>query len=173
MTKERFIVYDGMIDFTSLHKQIFKDINAADEHTDKSAPIKLVDNNDVLSLIEALTIDFSEKDGKKCEKNCLIKRFEVEERLINTYVRTNVSKSFVDSVKFAMFRCGESGFDCRNTHLWAQNYIEKLCYLAQILELDTIIDIDEFKTHKRDLPKRNKQTLVCLLIYWALTHYNC
>lgn len=154
MTEERFIVYDGTIDFTSLQKRMFEDADATDEHTDKSASIKLVDNNNnVLMLIEALTVDFSEKDGEKYEKGCLIKRFEVEERLINTFVWTDVLKSFVDSIKYAMIKCGGCGFDCRYTYVWAQNYIDKPCYIAQILGLDTIIDIGEFRTYKKELSK--------------------
>ncbi len=154
MTEERFIEFDGGINLFGLRKLMLDVTDATDEATDRTVSMKLIDDGgNVLMLIEALSLDFSESDAKKYEKGCLIKRFEFVERLINSSVWADFIMSFVTSVRYAMIPCGDCDYQCRYTYIWAQKHKDESCVIAKVLGLDDIIDIDESRTYMGKLPK--------------------
>jgi len=154
MTEELFIEFEGEINLYSLRKVMFDADDATDGTTDLSVSMKLIDDDgNVLMLIEALTVDFSEKDAKKYEKGCLIKRFEFVKRLINSSVWADFIMSFVTSVRYAMIPCGDCDYQCRYTYIWAQKHKNESCVIAKVLGLDDTIDIDESRTYMGKLPK--------------------
>ena len=144
MTEERFIEFEGTINLFELRKVMFDATDATDEATDRTVSMKLLDDeSNVLMLIEALSLDFSESDAKKYEKGCLIKRFEFVERLIN-------SSAWAD---FIMIPCGDCDYQCRYTYIWVQKHKDEPCVIAKVLGLDDTVDIEETRTFIGKLPK--------------------
>jgi hypothetical protein len=154
MTEERFIEIEGTINLFELRKVMFDATDATDEATDRTVSMKLLDDeSNVLMLIEALSLDFSESDAKKYEKGCLIKRFEFVERLINSSAWADFIMSFVTSVRYAMIPCGDCDYQCRYTYIWVQKHKDEPCVIAKVLGLDDTVDIEETRTFIGKLPK--------------------
>lgn len=154
MTEERFIEFEGDINLFELRKLMLDVADSTDEATDSTVSMKLVDGDgNVLMLIEALSLDFSESDAKKYEKGCLIKRFEFVERLINSSAWADFIMSFVTSVRYAMIPCGDCDYQCRYTYIWAQKHKDEPCVIAKVLGLDDTIDIEVSRTYIGRLPK--------------------
>ena len=154
MTEERFIEFEGEIYLCGLHKVIFDADDATNGATDRTVSMKLINNDgNVLMLIEALAVDFSENDTKKYEKGCQIKRFEFVERLINSSVWADFIMSFVTSVQYAMIPRGDCDYQCRYTYIWVQIHKNEPCIIAKVLGLDDTIDIEESRTYIGKLPK--------------------
>ena len=154
MTEEYFIEFEREINCSGLQNRMFDVSDATDEATDSATSQKLIDDEgNVLMLIEALAVDFSEKDDKKYEKGCFIKRFEVVEKLINSQVWTDFLKSFVTSARYAMIPCGDCDFESKYTYIWAQKEINDPCIIATVFGLDDVIDIEGVRTYIGKLPK--------------------
>ena len=136
MTEEKVFEYDGKININSLEKRMFDPTDVTDENTDLLTSMKIInEQGEIMMLIETVTKDYFSDGNTRCEKGCLIKRFEFCKMLVNTHIWHDFFKRFVTAIQYAMIQKNDEYLP-RYSYVWTKVYKDEPCIIAGILGLD-------------------------------------